>query len=158
MRKNIIITFVCLVFVIFQESFMLEFFGSALNPNLIIALAFSFMFIDDTKRAMFTALIGGLFLDFLGVSIVGLSSFILIVSLGFTAWTKKTVFRGVWTQVVLVIVSTVVFKLLMGYPDIVYSGKLLASGVLNAAISLVFFLVLNKSRQRYLSVEYRIKA
>jgi len=158
MRKNLVIMFVCLIFVIFQESFLLEFFGAALNPNLIIALCFTFIFIDDIDSAMFTALIGGLFLDFLGVSIVGLSSLILILLLVISRWMKKTVFRGIWVQIGLIIGSTIIFKLLMGYPGLVYSNKILFSGFLNSAISLVFYLILSKIRQRYLSTEYRIKA
>ncbi|MFC1756054.1 hypothetical protein ACFLZK_01560 [Patescibacteria group bacterium] len=158
MRKSIAIIIICLVFVIFQESFMLEFFGGAINPNLIIALAFSFMFIDDYRTAMFTALVGGIFLDFLGVGIIGLSSFLLILFLLFSRWIKKTIFRGIWIQIVMIIVSTIVFKLVINYPDMIYSGKILFSGLINSIISSLIFLVLNKIRQRYLSIEYRIKA
>ena len=158
MRKNIAIIIICLVFVIFQESFMLEFFGSALNPNLIIALSFSFIFIDDYDPALFTALIGGLLLDFLRVGIVGLSSFLIILLLVFSRWIKKTIFRGVWIQIVMIIVSTIVFKLVINYPDVIYSGKILFSGLLNSTVSSLIFLILNRIRQRYLSIEYRIKA
>lgn len=158
MRKNIAIIFICLMFVIFQESFMLEFFGSALNPNLIIALSFSFIFVDDYKTAFYAALIGGLFLDFLGVGIVGLSSFILILLLVISRWVKKTMFRGIGMQMVLVVVSTIVFKMVMNFPDMVYSGKILFSGVLNSIMSLLVYMVLKRMGERYLSTEYRIKA
>ena len=158
MRKSIIILILSLIFVIFQESFLLEFFGNALNPNLVISLCFGFMLIDDYHDALFTAFIGGLFYDFLGVGIVGLTSFILIVFLATSRWVRKTIFRGAWVQMIFIIVTTVFFKVVMTYPDFDYSSKILASGVVNALISLIFYVVLEKIRKRFLSTEYRIKA
>lgn len=158
MRKNLSILIISLIFVIFQESFMLEFFGSALNPNLIICLCFGFMLIDDYEDALFTAFIGGLFYDFLGVGIVGLTSFILILFLAASQWVKKTIFRGAWVQILFIIITTLFFKVAMTYPDFVYSSRVLMSGVFNVAVALVFYALLEKARKRFLSAEYRIKA
>ncbi len=158
MSKNITILIICLALAIFQESFLLEFFGAALNPNLIIGLCFAFIFIDDYESALFTALMGGLFLDFLGTSIVGLSSLVLILLLLASKWVKRSVFRGIGFQVGLIIISTIVFKVVLGYPEFAYSSPIFFSGILNSAFSWVTYLVLKRSKQRYLSTEYRIKA
>lgn len=158
MRKNIGILFTCLIFVIVQESFLFEFFGASLNPNLIIAFCFSFMLMDDYEGALFTAFMGGLFHDFLGVGIVGLSSMILVLALVFSQWVKKTIFRGMWVQALFIVGFTVVYKLLVSLPDINYSFKVLMSGFLNVGLSLLLFSMLKKFKVSFLSTEYRIKA
>ena len=158
MRKNLGILLISLIFVIFQESFMLEFFGSALNPNLIVCVCFAFMLIDDYDGALFTAFMGGLFYDLLGVGVVGLASFILILFLAASQWVKKTVLRGAWVQILFIILATVFFKTALAYPDFVYNTGILVSGVINVFISILFYGLLIKIKNRFLSTEYRIKA
>jgi len=158
MRKNITILILSLILVIFQESFLLEFFGGALNPNLIIALCFGFMFNEEYDTALFAALIGGLFLDFLSVGIVGMTSIAIIVCLVLSQWVKRTIFMGAWVHIVFVIASTVFYKVIMSYPDFDYNGKILISCIINLVLSLGFYAILRRFKNRFLSTEYRIKS
>jgi len=158
MRKYLFITVLNLIIILIQESFSWEFFGNALNPNFIIAICFAFIIIDDHQGALYSAFIGGLWLDLAGVGVVGLSSFTLVFLLALAIWVKRVLFKGTWFQVLMVIASTIIFKLVMNYPDLTYSWKLFFSGLLGALVSLGFYLILSKTRRRYLSFEYRIKA
>jgi hypothetical protein len=89
---------------------------------------------------------------------VGLTPFILILFLAGSQWVRKTIFRGAWVQMVFVIITTVFFKVAMTYPEFAYNGRILAAGVINAVVALIFYVILEKIRKRFLSTEYRIKA
>ena len=158
MRKYLLITILGLVLTLLQESFTWEFFGAAINPNLILAMCFAFLLADDRRGALYSAFIGGLWLDLTGVGIVGLSSFVLVLLLVIASWIRNTLFKGVWIQVTVIICSTILFKLIMSYPQLVYSWKLFAAGTLTTLTSLAIYWVLDHTRQRYLSFEFRIRA
>ncbi len=158
MRKYFLITIFSLILVLLEESFAGEFLGAALNPNLILALSFAFLFADDRRASLYSALIGGLWLDLMGVGIVGLSSFMLVLLLILASWIRNALFKGVWVQVVVIVCSTMLFKLIMNYPQMNYSWKLVVAGILTSLISLIFYWGLSRTRQRFLSFEFRIRA
>lgn len=158
MRKYLLITTLNLILVLVQGSFIWEFFGSLLNPNLIIALCFAFLLIDDHQAAMFSAFIGGLWLDLAGTGVIGLSSVVLLVLVSSAMWIRRTLFKGAWVQGALIIGSTIMFKLILNYPDLFYSWMLLIAGGLTCLFSFIFYLVLGRTKQRYLSFEFRIRA
>ncbi len=158
MRKYVLITIFSLVVVLIQESFSWEFFGQAINPSIVIAICFAFLMVDDHLGALFSALIGGLWLDLVGVGIVGVSSFALVILLALAVWVKNSMLRAIWVQAVLVIGVTIIFKLIISYPELTYSWKVFFSGVLSSIISLGFHYILSRTKHRYLSFEFRIKA
>jgi len=158
MRKYLFITIINLVIVLLQESFSWEFFGQAMNPNFIVAISFAFLMIDDHRGALFSAFIGGFWLDLVGVGIVGLSSFFLVLLLAIALWIKKSTVKAMWFQALLIIGATIIFKLVISYPELNYSWQLFLSGVLSSIISLGFYYILSRTKHRYLSFEFRIKA
>ncbi len=158
MRKYLFITIINLVIILLQESFSWEFFGQTMNPSFIIAISFAFLMIDDHPGALFSAFIGGLWLDLVGVGIVGLSSFALVLLLAVSLWIKKSMVGAIWFQATLIVGATIIFKLIISYPELIYSWKLFFSAVLSSIISLGFYYILSRTKHRYLSFEFRIKA
>jgi len=158
MKKYLFITIFNLVAVLLQESFSWEFFGQAINPSFIVAISFAFLMVDDHPGAMFSAFIGGLWLDLVGVGIVGMSTFALVLLLVLAMWIKKSMVEAAWFQAILIIGATIIFKLVISYPELTYSWKLFFSGILTSMISLGFHYILSRTKHRYLSFEFRIKA
>jgi|GEM_PF-4521276 len=158
MRKYLFITITTLILVLIQDSFLWEFLGTEFNPSLIIALCFALIFCDDSAGALFCALVGGLWLDLMGVGIVGLSSFLLLLLLLAAMWIRRSLLRGVWIQILLVIIITIVFKIAMNYPEAIFSWRLLFSGLLNFLIAMLIHYIIGRTRQKYLSFEFRIRA
>lgn len=159
MYKNIwIILIVNLILALIQQSFLHEFFGGGFNPNLVLSLAFAFLLIEEDQLALISAIFGGLFLDLGLVSIIGLSPFIFLMFILFSQIIKRTVFRGVILQILLIIVSTVIYKIFLNFPELQVNYKFVVSGVLNSFISITLMYFFTKSSERFLSIEYRIKA
>ncbi len=158
MRKYLIIIFINLLLVFVQESFFLEFFGTVFNPHLVTSLGFSFILLEDDHNGLASMFIGGLLLDLLGTGVIGLSSLVLIVMLLISMLVRKTFFRGLITQIFFIILTTVVFKILMNYPHIIFDKNLILSGLITSFIALLFSFVIRRLKQRYLSLEFRIRA
>jgi hypothetical protein len=158
MRKYFLIFIVNLILIFLQESFLSEIFGPFLNPSLVISLGYAFLLSEDDDLALFSLLVGGLILDLLGTGIIGLSSVVLVFLLLISFQVRKTIFRGVLTQIVFIIITTVIFKMISGYPPLVYNFKLILSGVANAALAVFAAQILTRFKKRYLSLEFRIKA
>lgn len=158
MRKYLLITIFILLTVLIQDSFSLEFLGPALNPNLVLALSFAFLLVEDRQSALYSAFIGGLWIDLLGVGIVGLSSFIFVLMIIIASWVRRRLISGLWVQMVLITVFTGIYKLIVNYPNFNYSWSLVLSGLLTLLIMNLVHIVLSRYKTRYLSFEFRIKA
>ena len=158
MRNHFFVSIVILVLVLVQESFLLEFFGSYLNPSLVIALAYGLLLTDDESLALYSGFFGGLMLDMVGVGLVGLSSLVLVVLLLVAIFIRKTVFRGFGYQLLMIVLTNVIYVLVLNFPNLGFSSGLLFSGALSGLIALAFSLVVRRMRKRYLSSEYRIRA
>jgi rod shape-determining protein MreD len=158
MRKYFIVTIVNIILIFLQESFLVELFGVAFNPNLVIALGFSLVLVDEDDLALFSVLIGGLFLDLLSTGIIGLSSLVLVLLLYMAIQARKTIYRGVFTQLIFVVITAIIYKILANYPPIVYERTLFYSGIYTSVLVLFLRQILLKFKKRYLSSEFRIKA
>ena len=158
MRKIILLVILNIVFTLFQESFLLEFFGSVINPNLILCLGYAYFFANDTQGALISLLLGGFFIDMSGTGIVGITSVIMILVLLFSIFVRRSLFKGAGIQALLIIVATVVLKMVFNFPELGYSNGLVLNGIINVFLSFGIYYVVFKSGKRFLSVEYRIKA
>ena len=158
MRKYIVIAIINIILIFLEESFFYELFGAELNPNLVIALSFALIIVKEDELALYAALIGGFFLDLLGAGIIGLSSLTLILLMQISMKVGKTIYRGLITQLIFIVITTIVYKILMNYPPLYYNKTLFFSGVMTASLSVLISQALARFKKRYLSTEFRIKA
>lgn len=150
MRKYILLTFIILVLILFQESFLFEFLGYSLNINFVIILAFSFVLTQSQDYGLYTFFIGGLTLDLIGNSIIGLSSFIFIVYFFVTDLLFRTVAKNIYVQIFLIMFLTYIYKIVNNSFNITFSFNLLFSGFINAIFALVISYFMKKASKKYL--------
>ena len=158
MKKLLIILFANLALLLFQESFTFELFGSSLNPNLIAALGFAFLFADDDSNATKSIFIGSILLDLIGVGVVGLTLVFYIVIFQLAIYVRNFIFKGVGTPLVFLLISTILYKMAVENLRWELDFRFVLSAVITLMISFVFYLVINRFRQRFISSEYRIRA
>lgn len=158
MRKYFIIFIINLIIIFLQESFLVELFGPFLNPNLIIGLGYAFLLSGDDDLALFSLLVGGIILDLLGTGIIGLSSLVLVLLMLISFQVRKTIFRGILNQIIFIVISVVIYKMLSSYPPLIYNFRLVVSGAISAVIAVIVSQILIKFKERYLSFEFRIRA
>lgn len=127
MRKFLILLIINIFLVLVQGSFLRELVGPALTPNLIIAFAFSLFFAEREDLALISAFMGGLLLDLLGFSIVGISPLLIIAGLIFYKFVKQYLFKGWFTNVALVFLTQIMYvNILSGFSqpksELIYTG------------------------------------
>ena len=136
MRNFITLFSVNLILALLQSSFLRELVGVSFTPNLVIAFAASLFFMDLEDLSLMSALLGGIFLDFFGFSIVGLTPLIITGSLVLFTFVKKYLFRGWISNVVVVFLTQVVY---MGLISGQFSS---ASSVLYSAFATFIFSII----------------
>lgn len=143
MKKFLVITFVNILLVLLQSSFLRELVGPSNTPNLVLAFSFSLFFMDFEDMSLMSAFIGGLFLDFFGFSIVGLTPLIITGSLLLFTFVKRYLFRGWVSNVLLVFLAQIIY---LGMISGVFSlnPPALYSATSTLLLSLVFYFI-NKS-------------
>lgn len=139
MKHYILIILINIILAIVQVSFFYRLFGRTLNPNLIAAFAFSFFFWGIYDKGFFSALIGGIFLDLMGFSSVGLSALILIMGLLLAFYIKKYIFKGWTTQILSLFITTISYSSLLGFPNFYFDLKTVISALITVVISLIFY-------------------
>ncbi len=110
MKKYLILTFACIVLVIFQTSFFAEILGYYFNPNLVMAFAFSLLLFGKTRYAMFSAFLSGLLIDAQGFSIIGLSSLLFTAFLAFSGFIRKYIINDLISNALVIAVCTVIYQ------------------------------------------------
>ena len=122
-----------------QISFLYRLFGRSLNPNLIAAFAFSLFFLGVYDKALFSALIGGIFLDLMGFDTVCISSLILVTCLLLVFYIKKYIFKGLTTQILSLFMASITYSILVGFPNFYFDIKTVFSGIFTVVIGLIFY-------------------
>lgn len=143
MKKILYLFLINLVLVLFQTSFFSEIFGINLNPNLILAFGFAFMFVNQEEEGRTSLLIGGILLDLLSFSTVGLSSLTMLVLFELSILVRKYLARGILTQLLVIFVSTILYSVTTGikYPHLAEYAPLLWLSFFTTLFSLVFYLI-----------------
>lgn len=158
MKNLILIIFINILLVLFQESFFLEIFGSELNINFVLALGFSFFFANQESDALKSLLVGGLIIDLISTNIVGITSTIFILIMLIASFIKRNIFNGLGIQVLVLILSVVIYKFIMNFQNFSFSLNILTSGLLTFIVSFCLYLLISKLKNRFLSSEFRIRA
>ncbi|HLC93811.1 MAG TPA: hypothetical protein VJG85_02225 [Patescibacteria group bacterium] len=143
MKKYLVIFFVNIVLVLFQNSFLFVFLGGEANPNLILAFAFSLLLLDKSEEALFSAFVGGLLIDLLGFTMPGLSSLVFLLAIYIGLFIKKYLFKSWVLQLIVLMLSTYLGKQYLG-PHPEFGTFRLLSGLLLTAGMVFAFYPLNK--------------
>lgn len=138
-KDYLIITFIIFILALFQTSFFAEVFGNSLNPNLILVLVFAFLFMDKTQEALFSTFVGGLLLDTLGNSIMGLSSLLLVCAVLLTLFAKKFVQESKYFQGILLLGSYLVYAVVINLNNPVITFKLFIGAFLTLLLAYVSY-------------------
>jgi hypothetical protein len=94
MRKYVLLILLNIVLALVQTAFLPSFLGAKATPNLVFALGFALLLNAQTELALFSILIGGLFVDFFVIDIIGLSAFLGTASLYSVYLLRNYFFRG----------------------------------------------------------------
>ncbi|KKS21866.1 MAG: hypothetical protein UU80_C0018G0002 [candidate division WWE3 bacterium GW2011_GWA1_41_8] len=144
MKKYISLSFINIVLVLLQTSFLFEFFGSAANPNIVLAFSFSLLFLGRKEEALFSAFVGGLLLDLSGFTIPGLSPLIFLSSIYLGIFIRKYIFKNWSLQFVTVMLSTFLYKQFVGFSQNLFTIEAV-TGLLLTAFAVFIFYLLNSS-------------
>lgn len=139
-----------------QNSFFNELLGNYLNPNLVLAFAFSILMIRDSEYSFFSAFLGGLFIDLSSMGILGISpvffTFVILISYII----RKYFSRVPVLHMTLFFVYAVFYKYLMNFGgDFDLLKSLAGSGTSIIAVGL-FYLLNRYLALRYSSGEYKV--
>lgn len=157
MKKYLSLILITLFLAILQNSFLLELLGSELNPNLVLALAFAFVIPGNKNSAFFIAFMGGLFLDFLGAGIIGLSSLVLVSAVLLSSYIKNYLIKGnVSFSITLIFFSLISSSTQFG--QLVINFKTLVSAALTLVFSFILYALIIRFSNVVEQSEYKIKS
>lgn len=145
MRRYLHLFIVNLMLALLQTSFFAEFVGGGFNPNLVLAFAFGLLFVEKDSLSLISAFMGGLILDFLGFSPVGLSSLLFVLCLELVIFIRQHVFRGWILNFLSVYLTAIVFGLFSAFPKIILVDGEFVGGIFTLVASFIFYLLLDKS-------------
>lgn len=151
MRKYLILFIASLILVLIQTSFFLEIFGPKINPNIVYALGFAFLFANKKKYAYRTALISGIMLDLLSFNTVGFSSLFMLISFHISKYIQGKILKGIWVLIISSVIFFGLYKVIFGAGNIYDAGSLLAlfeakiliSSTISSAVSLIMYGFIN---------------
>jgi len=155
--KNILIlTGITLLLVLLQGSLFQTLFGARYNPNLIIALSFTFFYAGKDELAQITGFVGGLFLDVLGFSIIGISPLLIVGFLLIFSFVRRHLTRGWVLNLFGVCASTFVYLVLVhgGASNLNFSYL---SSLTTLVTSLILYVLLSRTRSITASSSYVLK-
>lgn len=142
-RKVLTITFINIILVLFQGSFLRELMGPELVPNLVLAFAYSLLFLGFEDISIMSIFIGGLFLDLFGFTIVGLSPLILTGGIILFRYIRKYLFRGFISNIVIVFLAELIHSfMILGLSHSFFSTWRL--GLTTLIFGGIFFLINQK--------------
>jgi len=139
-KKYLVLVFVSFIGVILQTSLFLEIFGPKVNPNIVFALGFAFLFSNKQKYALRTALVSGVLLDLLSFNVVGTTSLFMIFSFYASKFIQEKFFKGIGVLVFLSIIFFTIYKMLYGLGGatrVPLDAKILIGSTVSTAIALI---------------------
>ncbi len=135
---------IVLVIALLQTSFVFEFFGSVWNPNLILALVFSYIAVGKTEIGLFSAFMGGLILDFVGVTTPGASALIFSLFVTISVWLSKYFHSTILSLACMTFISAFIYSALLLMTNLAGSAdfaKCLGTALTTTIFLFVFYLI-----------------
>ncbi len=148
MKKYVILSMINIVLVLFQLSFFPKLVGNALAPNLVLAFAFTFLLYGGLGFALFTAFFGGLLVDLLSFSHIGVSPLILCLLLMLTKIVRKHLIRNDSFFGAFVYLSFVLYAILVQFPKFEFGPGLLMNSLASTVVFLIFSSAVGKYMKR----------
>lgn len=158
MKKYFVITLMLFALILFEQSFLSEILGVYLNPLFTLVISYAYLMADREKEAFLASLIGGFFMDMGTTGAVGISSLIFVVAIYSSSIVRKHLFRGMGFQIISIVIFSSFYKVLVNYPSISLSPVLIWGGIINGLLALLSYTFFQRSKNKFLSDEYRIRA
>ncbi|MBI2414240.1 hypothetical protein HYV31_00135 [candidate division WWE3 bacterium] len=139
MKNILILVFINLMLVLFQDSFLANLLTFDFVPTLLLALSFGFILSDKEDLSYKSAFIGGLLSDFLDFRIVGESSLILVVCLFLFSLFRRYVSKNIISNFVGVFVVNSIFLFLTASVSSISIYNYITNGILTFLTSVIFY-------------------
>lgn len=141
-KKHLLLTFTLVILGLFQTSFLFELFGEV-NPNIILALVFAFLYASKTEDALFSAFVGGLIIDLMTSNILGISSLALVVFTLAAGLVRKYAASNMFSQSIMCISTALLYSVVTNFNVKLNFSGVLFSSTLTLLVSIVIYLVVN---------------
>jgi hypothetical protein len=126
---------------IIQTSFLRELFGTAANTNLVAAFVLALVIIDDYEGAYWASLLGGIFLDIILGSSIGLSSLMLCIFVWLYSQLKSFYLRNFFSSLIFSTFYFYTLKLVVSHV-VVFDGWIIFGALLTAILGKIISLFL----------------
>lgn len=147
MKNKSVLILINIFSVIIQTSFLQEFFGNKINPNLVAIIVFAMLLKGSITSAYLSAIVGGLFLDLVSGGIVGLSAFLFTLFVWLYSQLHSFYLRNMFARLFFATTCFYFFKLLITR-SLVFDGWLIVGSLFTAALGQLFSLFLEQSSDR----------
>ena len=138
--------------VIIQTSFLLELFGTKLNPNLVATVVFSMLLVGDTASAYLSAFVGGLLLDIVSGGVIGLGAFLFTLFVWLYSHLHSFYLRNMFVSLFFATLYFYIFRLVTAQ-TLVFDGWIFAGSFLTAVMGQLLSLVF-RSKSAYEKITY----
>ena len=116
MRKYLLVVGANIVLALVQTSFLYNLLPLKYYPNLVFSFGYSFILLGFIDYGFVSLISGGLFLDFAGVSLTGLSS-ILFTFLSYLGTLVRRFFTNIlWVQFLFFFLVNILYLYIINYP------------------------------------------
>lgn len=161
MNKYFAILVINIILSLLQVSFFNEVFGAFINPNFVIAFAFSLLLLDEEDTSIYSAAVGGLLLDLVSFSTTGLFMLVYSVMLYILYLIRRYVFKNFWFQLIVIFILNFISRdfdnYLNGKHLFENFGQFVISSLLTVFITLMFYALNSYTRDRFIKKEYKLK-
>jgi cell shape-determining protein MreD len=152
-RTYIYIILSTFVVSIVQTSLFLELFNVSANPYLVLVLSFGLYLSLGLEYGLFTALIGGVLLDFVTFNVIGMTSLLFVVFIYFSRTVRTYVLQGFRAQIILLITFSLLIRYFTAYETLL---RLLAGLALDMLFFGIFYWLGVKARDRRIKSGFRV--
>ena len=144
MKRAFTIVVINIILVLIQVSFFPALSNNLFIPNLILALSLTLFFLDKTSAAFISAFSGGLLLDLLATSVVGVSLIYIVGLVTGLSYTKRFLYKNTFVKMVLVFLSALLYLVVVTSLNASFPRMLVASSLATLVFYQLFTLVIKK--------------
>lgn len=113
MKKILTLIFINIVFALFQTAFFPTLFGKQALINWVLALGFAWLLVDAPITALKSVFVGGVILDILLGTRLGLSSLIMTMGVYLLILVRNYLFRGIIPHLVVGTIVAYIYSMII---------------------------------------------
>lgn len=143
MKRFVGLLFVNLILVLLQLSFFGELFDGSFVPNLVLALAFAFIFCDLGEMGKTSAFLGGVFLDLLGFNIIGFSPITIISCILIYDLIRRNMSGNIAVSALTLFLATLIYDKIMGFSPRLFASEAVIGAMFTLGICGIFYVLVS---------------